>query len=372
MNWRRSCVVAIRLRQNTRLINVEHLMSDQQGSGALVPGVVSGAEELGQVLPGALLAQQRQAKGWSVEHAASQLKFATRQVLALESDNYAALPGPVIVRGFVRAYAKLLGMDANALVATLPQGNAVPGERIMPQRTLSTPFSESPLPLGNRKKLSPVWFVGVGAVVLLVAAGVVLHKTDVLDHMPQLAWLKQVGKPAEVADSAAAQASAEQADLPPEVQEAADHGKPEKDEVAPDAGAATASVAAASEPAAVPAAVVASTAVAPVSPVPAAAASVSAPAANSAAPVAGNLHVSNGKDLLRLNFREDSWVEIRRADNSTMISRLLKAGTTESFDITEPVILVVGNAAGVDASLRGSKLDLQASNNSNVARLNLK
>lgn len=93
---------------------------------------------------------------------------------------------------------------------------------------------------------------------------------------------------------------------------------------------------------------------------------------NPGSPVTGSLNISNSKDLLRLTFREDSWVEIRRSDKSTMISRLLKAGTTESFDINEPVTLVVGNAAGVDASLRGSKLDLETGSNSNVARLSLK
>ncbi|TFI23966.1 DUF4115 domain-containing protein, partial [Herbaspirillum sp. 3C11] len=93
---------------------------------------------------------------------------------------------------------------------------------------------------------------------------------------------------------------------------------------------------------------------------------------NPGSPVTGSLNISNSKDLLRLTFREDSWVEIRRGDKSTMISRLLKAGTTESFDINEPVTLVVGNAAGVDASLRGSRLDLETGSSSNVARLSLK
>lgn len=351
-------------------------MSDQQGNEAPISGFASGTEEVRQVaLPGALLAAQRQAKGWSVEHAASQLKFATRQVIALEADNYAALPGPVIVRGFVRAYAKLLGLDANALVALLPQDGPAQTGPIAPQRTLSTPFSESPLPLGNRSKVSPGLVVGGVLVVLLVGAAAVIHRTDAFSDVPQLAWLKQGAKTSsdDVAP-APAQADAQQ-DLPPEVQDGSDKNKLEKVEsavtnAASSAGAAitnvsekVASVVAPSAPEPVAAK---TPAVEPAQPKAAAASS------NPGSPATGSLNISNSKDLLRLTFREDSWVEIRRGDKSTMISRLLKAGTTESFDINEPVTLVVGNAAGVDASLRGSKLDLETGSSSNVARLSLK
>src|SRR5450830_780679 len=229
MSWRRKCVVATRLRQNTRLINVEHLMSDQQGREAPASEFESGAEEVRQViLPGAQLAAQRQAKGWSVEHAASHLKFATRQVVALEADNYAALPGPVIVRGFVRAYAKLLGLDANALVASLPQEGATQKEAIVPQRTLSTPFSESPLPLGNRSKVPPGLIVGGVLVVVLAAAAFAIHRTDVFNDVPQLSWLKPGSTPA-VAEEHGATPSETQ-DLPPEVQDGSDKSKPEKAE----------------------------------------------------------------------------------------------------------------------------------------------
>lgn len=363
-------------------------MSDQQGNEAPVPQFASGTEELKQVaLPGAQLAAQRQAKGWSVEHAASQLKFATRQVIALEADNYEALPGPVIVRGFVRAYAKLLGLDANALVATLPK-DGIPGyEPIVPQRTLSTPFSESPLPLGNRSKISPGLIVGGVLVVILAGAAIAVHESDLLNDVPQLAWLKSGAKPAASADDAQAQAPAENQDLP-EVQDGSDKSKLEKAESAVTSATNSAITTVSERVASVASAVSAPSAkpepepaAAPAAPTPAPAAAVkpAAPVAtvtaapvNPTSPVTGGLNISSGKDLLRLTFREDSWVEIRRNDKTTMISRLLKAGTTESFDITEPVTLVIGNAAGVDASLRGSKLDLGSTNNSNVARVSLK
>ena len=48
--------------------------------------------------PGAQLAAQRQALDWSVEQIADQLKLAPRQVLALENDNYSALPGAAVLK----------------------------------------------------------------------------------------------------------------------------------------------------------------------------------------------------------------------------------------------------------------------------------
>lgn len=357
-------------------------MSDQQGSEAPA-SVFTEAEEAKQVvLPGALLAAQRQAKGWTVEHAAGHLKFATRQVLALEADNYAALPGPVTVRGFVRAYAKLLGMDPDALVAILPQDGPVHKLSIEPQRTLSTPFSESPLPLGNRNRAVPILSIAVIVVIIVAAAGTIAYRFDMLADVPHLTWFEHAGN--HVLTPAESQVPAEvQQELSGEVQDGADKngGRMEKGELlvgnaensAPAAETEN-SVAPDSEPVKQAASVQVATSVPTPNPAPAAPLAIKATAAPNLVPtsVGSNLNISKSKDLLHLTFREDSWVEIRRGDKSTIISRLLKAGTTEAFDISEPVTLVVGNAAGVDANLRGLKLDLATSANSNVARLNLK
>ena len=70
-------------------------------------------------IPGTTLQSQREAMGWSVEQVADQLKLAPRQVLALEAGDYASLPSPAVTRGFVRAYAKLLRIDAAPLVSMI-------------------------------------------------------------------------------------------------------------------------------------------------------------------------------------------------------------------------------------------------------------
>ncbi|MFZ6778000.1 helix-turn-helix domain-containing protein [Undibacterium sp. Ji83W] len=69
--------------------------------------------------PGAKLAAGRTALGWSVEQVAAHLKMAPRQIIALEKDDYPALPEAAIVKGFTRAYAKLVKLDPGPILALM-------------------------------------------------------------------------------------------------------------------------------------------------------------------------------------------------------------------------------------------------------------
>ena len=70
---------------------------------------------------------------------ALRLKFSPRQIEALESEHYDVLRGPAMVRGMIRAYAKLLGADpAPFLDALHQQLNA--GPVTMQPRAMEVPF----------------------------------------------------------------------------------------------------------------------------------------------------------------------------------------------------------------------------------------
>lgn len=304
--------------------------------------------------PGARLAAYREERGWTVEQVAKQLNLAPRQVTAIESDDYASLPGMPIVRGFVRAYAKLLKVDCAPLLATLGGETVLAPEQLVPRKTLSTPFSEARLPsMADRPAFSSKWIVGVLLVILLgVAIWAAQQSEDVTNLQKSaasqvkegLGYLSGAGSKPQNSTPAKPQ----EAKPPVEVTPAAPAVSQAADLNAPSVKPAE-SVAAA--PATQP------QAVAPAVPPTTAAAEVAAPPA---------------KDVLVLKAREESWVEVRRAANMrSMLSRLMKPGETETLEITEPVSLVIGNAAGVDVTLRGDPLDIKAGN-SNVARLNLK
>src|SRR3954471_17432291 len=76
--------------------------------------------------PGAMLAAAREELNLSVSDVARHLKLSPAQVEALEAGAYERLPGPVFVRGFLRNYAKLLGIDPQPLLRSIDSQSAQP------------------------------------------------------------------------------------------------------------------------------------------------------------------------------------------------------------------------------------------------------
>lgn len=68
---------------------------------------------------GQALRAAREAQGLTVEDAASRLRLMHRQIDAMESEDFASLGQPVFARGFVRNYARLVGLDPEPLLARM-------------------------------------------------------------------------------------------------------------------------------------------------------------------------------------------------------------------------------------------------------------
>ncbi len=66
---------------------------------------------------GHILREARENKGLTLEDVQSETRINVRYLSALESGNYDALPTPVHVRGFLRNYARHLGLDPQPLLA---------------------------------------------------------------------------------------------------------------------------------------------------------------------------------------------------------------------------------------------------------------
>lgn len=65
---------------------------------------------------GHILREARENKGLTVEDVQAQIRINARYLTALESGQYSALPTPVHVRGFLRNYARFLGLDPQPLL----------------------------------------------------------------------------------------------------------------------------------------------------------------------------------------------------------------------------------------------------------------
>ena len=111
---------------------------------------------------GAALREAREQLGLSVADVANRLKFAPRQIEALEADDFARLPELAFVRGFVRSYAKLLLIDSAPLLAALPQAPAQPVS-LIEATAIRVPFPAA----YAARKLNIIW-LGAGLLVALV------------------------------------------------------------------------------------------------------------------------------------------------------------------------------------------------------------
>lgn len=319
------------------------------------------AENESLMRPGRVLAARREELGMTVEQAASQLNLAPRQVQAIEAENYAALPGMASARGFMRAYAKLLKIEPEPLLAAVANETAASDETLPLRRALpAKPFAESRLIPNERKRVWPLIGLALLLAVFALIAGERMGWLSILPPSVAALMNKEVARIAGNREESRAASAA----LPAGV----DAGRPAnavqslpapaaefQHPAAPGQGQADANGAAAPNP-----------------PADAGGEAKAADASAAQPAPAGQTPAERGKQELTLKLREDSWINIRKPDNSVLISRLVKAGSTESFALDGPVSVVIGNANGVDAALRGEPLDLKAKAKNNVARLKLK
>ena len=73
------------------------------------------------MMVGAFLAAKRGERGLTLQQASSATRIRLEHLSALEADEPELLPAPVYARGYLRTYARYLGLDEDSLVARMPQ-----------------------------------------------------------------------------------------------------------------------------------------------------------------------------------------------------------------------------------------------------------
>jgi cytoskeleton protein RodZ len=69
------------------------------------------------VTPGTLLAAKRGERGLTIQQASAATQIRAEYLLLLESDELESFPAPVYVKGYLKTYARYLGLDPEPLVA---------------------------------------------------------------------------------------------------------------------------------------------------------------------------------------------------------------------------------------------------------------
>ncbi|RZA29344.1 MAG: helix-turn-helix domain-containing protein, partial [Lysobacteraceae bacterium] len=277
-------------------------------------------------IPGKTLQSQREAMGWSVEQVADQLKLAPRQVVALEAGDYASLPSPAVTRGFVRAYAKLLRIDAAPLVAKIemnmpPEAQAGATASVPRREQRPASFSQSRFPIGGKRNKVPVGLIA-GALVVIGAGAALWHFGLIPGSRPQATDSEVIEAPV-VAPQGAAPAA-------PAAQDALLNPSVPLISVPAPAGEGSAAPAGATPPAATPpvatppatAAPGAAPGTTPATTPPAAASTLAAPV--TAAPAAA-APAAAGSNTLVLNVRENAWIGVV-VGGKRLLWREVKAG----------------------------------------------
>ena len=95
---------------------------------------------------GEILRELRDKKNLSIQDVASQLRLDPQIIEALEKDDYGSFPADTYIRGYLRNYAKLIGIDGDEIISVYESEAPEPPE-IIPDVKHSTQVSSSDKPV---------------------------------------------------------------------------------------------------------------------------------------------------------------------------------------------------------------------------------
>lgn len=345
------------------------------GSGATDSDREAVAREIG-----AQLKEARQAQRLSLEDVSARLKVASAKLAAIESGNVASLPDVTFAKGVMRAYARTLHIDIDALLGQYhAQAQTAPVQEITRRRegAINQTFDD-------RKRFGSKSSSGAGGRwVWLFFVLVVLGAGGYFGFDHARAWWESREQAAAEAPAAAvvtedpttAQSHGDgtvTAALPPVM---AGNDSPAPSEVPPTtvAGLPLATGGALGTADAASAAPAAPSAPAATKPAPAATAT---PVTETTKPVPATpaaTATTAADGTIQIRFSADTWYEVRDRTGKIILGGTAKAGDTAAGSgAGGPYKLILGNVKGVESITRnGAPVDFQSANRNNVARLTL-
>lgn len=324
---------------------------------------------------GAALREGRELLGLSVADVANRIKFAPRQIEALEADDFEQLPEMAFVRGFVRSYARLLEIDAAPLLAALPQKH-LPLSSIAENNAVGVPF---PSMLAARRS-NVIWVVAALVVVVVLVVFSRMHDNSSTSAQPVAQTNVET---LELPAGSLAVASAPVADVSPEAPPVAGPqavaGKRAATIPGPVAAPAVKAPVTLPQPAKVPLRAGKDKVAAERSPQEKAAKEATEntakaktsqePTVQPSAAAQQKPAAASGLASMRLVFDEDSWVDVKDANGKILLSRMNHAGSLVRLSGVPPLSVVIGHASGVQLYFEGKRIDLAPHTSVEVARL---
>ena len=311
---------------------------------------MAGMAETGSLgSPGQTLREAREARSMPVAEVAQELKISRQAVERLEQGQYDSLPGDTFARGYIRSYARLMGMDPARLALAFDRERGIE----VRERSVSSIARVEP---PSRSGRTLMWWSSVLIIVALVLSALWWYETNQpsfgplpgLEELDSEALLDDVEVDAiTLPESIAEQTDGLPADLmpvepaPAEVEAESGAAPTNADETTPVQEAATQRD----------------------TPDADAAAADAAPT-ESAAPAS-----STG---LVLSVAADCWVQVSAADGRVLHSALMRAGQTLELPPSGPLDLVIGDRSAVtEIRFQGNSVTLPPQGRSGVVRMRL-
>ncbi|ELB2791304.1 DUF4115 domain-containing protein [Aeromonas hydrophila] len=292
--------------------------------------------------PGQLLRNAREQLGWTREQVASRIHLRLTLIAAIESDTYDKHTSHTFIRGYLRTYAKLVGIPEETILAAYDKLGLTPPDNIDMQS-----FSRRSRQQANDSRLKVVtWLV----ILVLIALSVAWWW--------QSTARRSAGDEALAATEMGATSNTPSATVPPAVDVADPVVAPATSAVVATSADPVASAAATTLPVDASSSV-ATTAVAT------SAATATQPAADTATSEPAKV------PQLKMSFTADCWLDVKDAKGKTLFSGLKKANDELVLEGPEPLKFIIGAPMAVNIEYQGKSIDMSRYNNGRTARLSL-
>ncbi len=284
------------------------------------------------------LRRERELRDVSRENLAAAIRISVRQLDALESGRFEILPAKVFSRGFVRAMAIHLGLDAERYAAAFASVWDAWAEEERGRTSSEVAQSGQHVRLSKpRRAVSMSTFLvggGIALAIALVTFGAVFLKSRAERPLARQLVRSRVERPTVPGAGPASLA------LPPSI--------------------ASSTVALPSSSAPLSPAVLVPVAVPVAAPVTVAQPPAERPPAAPPAPREGL--------VLKMMFRDDCWTEVV-ADGRPVAAELFRKGAVKEFPGSRRFVVTLGNAGAVSLSLNGAPVPLDGSSGKVVKNL---
>jgi cytoskeleton protein RodZ len=267
---------------------------------------------------GKVLAEARKSQSKTIEDVSASLNLSAGQVRAIELDQSEGLPEETYIRGYIRSYAKLLGINPDDVLQVYAQNN---GEGY-PVSLGTMPTEMSRKEAGDRSSLLSFYNIGI-ALVVAICIGFLMYSEMIPN--PFAASSTQSEQPSElIQDNSVEEGQAlDFQGLDSEANEVGSQTDPDADTEEQEQGSNELSNDTAGE----------ATATAATNP---------------------------DENTIRLTFTQSSWLDVRDESNEKLAYQSYDRGDILELKSVGKMHVFIGNADGVEVQVNGEEFDVEA------------